>query len=63
MGALEVNPQEVDFNNKMSEQEKERVALEALIDYAIQCTSETRFVGCADAKEVARRQLCNSLLY
>ncbi|PCJ10484.1 MAG: hypothetical protein COB16_00220 [Rhodobacteraceae bacterium] len=58
-----VGPQEADMKNKMSEQEKERVSLEALIDYAIRCANETHFVGSGDAMEAARRQLSNSLLH
>ncbi|KAE9629590.1 hypothetical protein FEE96_04620 [Parasedimentitalea maritima] len=56
-------PKEADKNNKLSEQEKERVSLEALIDYAIRCANETHFVGSGDAMEAARRQLSNSLLH
>jgi len=58
-----ISPQEADTKSKMSEQEKERVSLEALIDYAIQCANETHFVGSGDAMEAARRQLSNSLLH
>ena len=58
-----IGPQEADKNNKMSEQEKERVSIEALIDYAIRCANETHFVGSGDAMEAARRQLSNSLLH
>jgi len=58
-----IGPQEADTKSKMSEQEKERVSLEALIDYAIQCANETHFVGSGDAMEAARRQLSNSLLH
>jgi hypothetical protein len=58
-----VGPQETDSNNKMSEQENERVAMEALIDYAIRCANETHFVGSGDAMEAARRQLTNSLFH
>ncbi|NIZ59548.1 hypothetical protein DL239_01000 [Sedimentitalea sp. CY04] len=58
-----VGPQEADLNNKMSEQDNERVAMEALIDYAIQCANETHFVGSGDAMEAAKRQLTNSLFY
>ena len=56
-------PQEAEAKKKMSEQEKERVSLEALIDYAIRCANETHFVGSGDAMEAARRQLSNSLLH
>ncbi|OUS38710.1 hypothetical protein A9Q94_01775 [Rhodobacterales bacterium 56_14_T64] len=58
-----IGPQEAEFKNKMSEQEKERASLESLIDYAIQCANETHFVGSGDAMEAARLQLSNSLLH
>ena len=58
-----IGPQEADLNNKITEQDNERVAMEALIDYAIRCANETHFVGSGDAMEAARLQLANSLFY
>ncbi|MGR3758719.1 hypothetical protein ACUXV3_01095 [Roseobacteraceae bacterium NS-SX3] len=62
MHTPEIGPQEVDSSKQLSEREKERAALEALIDYAIQSAKETQFVGAGDAMEEARQFLSRSVL-
>lgn len=62
MHTYEVGPQEADQCGKASEQDKEKAALEALINYAIDCAKDTNAFLTGEAVEQAKRQLSKSVL-
>lgn len=62
MRAFEVGPKEAETTQSFGEQEKEKAALEALIDYAIQCAMDTSVFPSEERLENARRHLCRAVL-
>ena len=62
MHNLEIGPQEAGAKTKADEQEKERAALEAVINYAIQCARETDILGTGGTLEEARLNLSRTVL-
>ena len=45
----DINPQEVEYMTKASEQEKERASFEALINYVMQSASDAQMFGARGA--------------
>jgi len=62
MRNLEISPQEAGAKTTADERENERAALEAVINYAIQCARETDILGAGDALEEARLNLSRAVL-
>lgn len=62
MRNLEIGPQEAGAKKTTDERENERAALEAVINYAIQCARETDILGAGDALEEARLNLSRAIL-
>ncbi|KIC15881.1 hypothetical protein [Leisingera sp. ANG-Vp] len=62
MRNFEIGPKEADTNMKADERANERAALEAVINYAIQCARETDVLGAGDALEEARLNLSRTVL-
>ncbi|MBE1295595.1 hypothetical protein [Phycobacter azelaicus] len=62
MRTYEFDPQEVEAKNKLSEQDKEQAALQALVNYAIECAKEANVFGSGEALEQAKRHLARSVL-
>jgi hypothetical protein len=46
----------------LSEQDKEQAALQALVNYAIECAKEANVFGSGEALEQAKRHLARSVL-
>ena len=61
MRSYGINSSEVEGNDSTSLQDKERAALESLIDYALRGTCDARFEGSGEAMAAARQQLCDSV--
>ncbi|UWQ27488.1 hypothetical protein K3555_13185 [Leisingera sp. M527] len=62
MRNFEIGSQEAGANNKADERANERAALEAVINYAIQCARETDILGAGEALEEARLNLSRAVL-
>ncbi|MEW2913172.1 MULTISPECIES: hypothetical protein [unclassified Leisingera] len=62
MRNFETGPQEAGAKHKAEERENERAALEAVINYAIQCARETDILGAGDSLEQARQNLSRAVL-
>lgn len=62
MRTYEFDPQEVEQKNMTSEQDKEQAALQALVNYAIECAKEANVFGSGEALEQAKRHLARSVL-
>ncbi len=62
MRKFETGPQEAGTNHKANERENERAALEAVINYAIQCAREADILGAGDSLEQARQNLSRAVL-
>ncbi|MEL0437387.1 hypothetical protein [Phycobacter sp. K97] len=62
MRTYEFDPQEVETKNKLSEQDKEQAALQALVNYAIECAKEANVFGSGEALEQAKRHLTRCVL-
>lgn len=62
MRAFEVGPKEAEQKQNFGEREKEKAALEALIDYAIQCAMDASVFSSEERLENARRHLCRAVL-
>ncbi|MDE4134431.1 hypothetical protein PXK00_15010 [Phaeobacter sp. QD34_3] len=62
MRTYEFDPQEVEAQNKLSEQDKEQAALQALVNYAIDCAKEANDLVSGEGLEQARRHLSRSVL-
>lgn len=62
MRSFEIGPEETGAKNKAVERENERAALEAVINYAIQCAHETDILGAGEAMEEARLNLSRAVL-
>lgn len=58
----DINPQEVEYMTKASEQEKERASFEALINYVVQSASDAQMFGTGELIQTARRHLCRTIL-
>lgn len=61
MRSFEISPQEAGTKNKTDERENERAALEAVINYALQCARESGISGAGDALEEARLNLSRAV--
>lgn len=62
MRKFETGPQEAGAKHKADERENERAALEAAINYAIECARETDILGAGDSLEQARLNLSRAIL-
>lgn len=62
MQNFEIGPQEAGAKQKANRQANERAALEAAINYALQCARETDILGAGDALEEARQNLSRAVL-
>ena len=62
MRTFETSPKEAVQKQNAGEQEKEKAALESLIDYAIQCALDTNVFSADERLENARRHLCRAVL-
>ncbi|MBY6137102.1 hypothetical protein AB9K35_11830 [Leisingera sp. XS_AS12] len=62
MRNFEIGPKEAGANHKADKQANERAALEAAINYALQCARETDILGTGDALEAARQNLSRAVL-
>ncbi|MEZ0465245.1 hypothetical protein DD556_05255 [Phaeobacter sp. JL2872] len=62
MRTYKFDPKEVEVQNKTSEQDKEQAALEALVNYAIECARDANVFGSGEALEQAKRHLVRSVL-
>ncbi len=62
MRTYEFGPKEAETKNKLSEQDKEQAALQALVNYAIECAKEANLFGSGEALEQAKRNLTRSVL-
>ncbi|OED48808.1 hypothetical protein [Leisingera sp. S232] len=62
MRNFETGPKEAGTKHTADEQENERAALEAAINYAIQCAREADFLGAGDSLEQARLNLSRVVL-
>lgn len=61
MQAPKVDPERIDYTDKMTAPEKERLALESLLDYVMSTAAQSHFSGAGDNLETARRRLSDSL--
>jgi hypothetical protein len=62
MRNFKTSPQEAGAKITADERENERAALEAVINYAIQCARETDILGAGEAMEEARLNLSRAVL-
>ena len=62
MRKFETGPQEAGTKHTANERENERAALEAVINYAIQCAREADSLGAGDSLEQARQNLSRAIL-
>jgi len=62
MRTFEFGPSEAEVNEKLSEQDNEKAALEALIDYAIECAMDGKLFAADERLENARQHLCKAVL-
>ena len=62
MRAFEFGPEEVENKQNVGEQDNQDAALEALIDYAIECAMDARLLIADERKDTVKQNLCSVVL-